>query len=357
MSTSLTIRGQQGDDWDQLFALLNTSGVFPRSLHIPYMNESTLRDRYSTPSANTHTLIAETGVPSGRKRIVGVAWLSIMRTRRRHTARLDLVVHPDYAANGTMPNLLQAALDLADNWLGLRRMDVVVHASDGAAIALYEQYGFESEAALRRYAFGMGAYQDGVLLARLRGVDQDAGYADSGTGTVKRREKCPSVQVRGVESDDWEDLAAVFACPSVFANTLQLPYLSRDFVRERLENPPSHFHGLAAVVDEQVVGYLGLHTGEGRQSHSAYLGMMVHEDYQSCGVGSALMDAAINLAENWLNICRIELQVFPDNAAGIALYRKFGFEIEGTLRAYAYRDGRFVDSYTMARIRDEGQPV
>ena len=55
--------------------------------------------------------------------------------------------------------------------------------------------------------------------------------------------------------------------------------------------------------------------------------------------------------EKWLNLARIELTVFTDNEAAIALYRKFGFEIEGTLRKYAFRDGEFVDAYAMARIK------
>ena len=36
-------------------------------------------------------------------------------------------------------------------------------------------------------------------------------------------------------------------------------------------------------------------------------------------------EAAIDLAENWLNVSRIELEVFTDNAAGLALYEKFDF--------------------------------
>jgi len=39
------------------------------------------------------------------------------------------------------------------------------------------------------------------------------------------------------------------------------------------------------------------------------------------------------------------------NAIGIALYEKFGFEREGTHRRYAFRDGEYVDAYSMARIR------
>jgi putative acetyltransferase len=107
------------------------------------------------------------------------------------------------------------------------------------------------------------------------------------------------------------------------------------------------------VVDDRVVGQLGLQPGSGRRAHVGYLGMMVHVDYQGQGVGSALVEAVINLAENWLNLSRIELTVFTDNAAGLALYQKYGFEIEGTLRDYAYRDGHFVDTYMMARIRGD----
>ena len=38
------------------------------------------------------------------------------------------------------------------------------------------------------------------------------------------------------------------------------------------------------------------------------------------------------------------------NAAAIALYTKFGFEQEGVLRDYAFRDGQFADVLTMARL-------
>ena len=63
------------------------------------------------------------------------------------------------------------------------------------------------------------------------------------------------------------------------------------------------------------------------------------------------MGAAVDLADKWLNLMRLELDVYTDNQAAIRLYQKFGFVIEGTLVNYAYRDGQFVDTYTMARVR------
>ena len=62
------------------------------------------------------------------------------------------------------------------------------------------------------------------------------------------------------------------------------------------------------------------------------------------------MGAALDLADNWLELTRVELTVYTDNAAGIALYEKFGFEKEGTHRRYAFRDGGYVDAYSMARV-------
>jgi len=39
------------------------------------------------------------------------------------------------------------------------------------------------------------------------------------------------------------------------------------------------------------------------------------------------------------------------NDVALRLYEKFGFEIEGLLRRYAFRDGSYVDAYTLARLR------
>ncbi len=60
------------------------------------------------------------------------------------------------------------------------------------------------------------------------------------------------------------------------------------------------------------------------------------------------------MADKWLNILRLELEVYTDNEPAVRLYKKFAFAIEGTLRCFGYRDGKLVDVYTMARIRENG---
>jgi putative acetyltransferase len=58
------------------------------------------------------------------------------------------------------------------------------------------------------------------------------------------------------------------------------------------------------------------------------------------------------MADRWLNLTRLELEVYTDNEPAIALYKRLGFVIEGTHRKHAYRDGQFADSYSMARLKD-----
>ncbi len=161
-----------------------------------------------------------------------------------------------------------------------------------------------------------------------------------------------NISLRKAEPSDAEAIWKCYTAPQVVRNTLQLPYRSLESVRELLAKSGEGDHVLVAVVDGEIIGVIGLHTSSRpRVNHRGEIGMMVRDDWQGKGVGSAMMRAVVDLADKWLNLTRIELTVFTDNEPAIALYRKFGFEIEGTLRKYAFRDGEFVDAYAMARIR------
>ena len=161
-------------------------------------------------------------------------------------------------------------------------------------------------------------------------------------------------KIRAFEMTDWEDVAELFLAPNCQWGTLQLPYQSRDRIKQKLENPPPSIHRLVAIIEQnqksKVVGLISLQPLSDRRSHVGQLGMFVHDDYQNQGIGSQLMAAIIDLAENWLNLKRLELQVNTDNASAIHLYEKFGFEKEGILRKNAFRDGVYIDAYTMAKV-------
>ena len=162
-----------------------------------------------------------------------------------------------------------------------------------------------------------------------------------------------AIQVRAREPRDVEALAEIFNCPGVIAGTLQLPYQSVESRRERLARQAPDAYSLVAEIEGRVVGNLGLHLEPApRRRHCAGIGMGVHDDFQGRGVGTALMTALVDLADNWLGLRRIELSVYTDNPAAIHLYEKFGFVVEGTARHYALRNGVYVDVYMMARLRE-----
>ena len=122
--------------------------------------------------------------------------------------------------------------------------------------------------------------------------------------------------------------------------------------RQRLSESGDGGHNLVAVVEGRVVGMFSLHPfTRPRLQHAGAVGMSVHDGWQGKGVGSALMRAGLDLADNWLDLTRLELEVYTDNESAVRLYERFGFEREGLLRRHAYRDGRYVDSYVMARLR------
>ena len=162
-----------------------------------------------------------------------------------------------------------------------------------------------------------------------------------------------NVSVRHAEPDDAEALHRILSSPRAMEGTLQLPLQSVEKRRQWLSEMPEGFHHLVACVEGEVVGSLGLGTfpTRWRRRHVGEIGMAVRDDWQGKGVGTALMQAALDLADNWLNLTRIELEVYTDNTAGVALYKKFGFEIEGTHRRFAFRGGEYVDAYSMARVR------
>jgi putative acetyltransferase len=76
----------------------------------------------------------------------------------------------------------------------------------------------------------------------------------------------------------------------------------------------------------------------------------VRKEWRGQGVGSALMSAAIAWARQTGIVSRIELQVYVRNQAAIALYRKFGFEVEGRRRRVVYQNGEYLDDLVMALL-------
>ena len=104
---------------------------------------------------------------------------------------------------------------------------------------------------------------------------------------------------------------------------------------------------VVAVADGELVGSLDVHVS---RFGFGEIGMAVAREWRGHGVGSALLAAAIEWPRE-RGLHKLSLSVFPHNAAGIALYRKFGFVDEGR-RVMHYRraSGEFWDAIEMGLL-------
>lgn len=157
--------------------------------------------------------------------------------------------------------------------------------------------------------------------------------------------------IRAARPADAEGVAALANLPGYRWGTLRLPHQTPETTRKRLESLGPGDVSLVAVLGGAIVGNAGLDRFSGRRGHAASLGMGVHDAHKSRGIGTALLCELLDLADNWLGLRRLELTVYADNAPAVALYRKHGFAVEGTHRAFALRDGALVDACAMARLR------
>jgi RimJ/RimL family protein N-acetyltransferase len=104
------------------------------------------------------------------------------------------------------------------------------------------------------------------------------------------------------------------------------------------------------VADDEglVVGRLSVARDQHPASrHVADLGLMVAATHRRRGIGTALLQAAVDWARQ-AGVRKLELHVFPYNTAAIKLYEQFGFVQEGYRRGHYRRGDEYVDAILMA---------
>jgi L-phenylalanine/L-methionine N-acetyltransferase len=190
-------------------------------------------------------------------------------------------------------------------------------------------------------------------------VSDVSGVGDAGAVTggddITRRAQALGVSLRRAREGDAEAFAAMMNDESVYPQTLQLPYADAPFWRERLKDSGHSLTTLTHLVADRegtAIASVGLFPSmpNVRRRHAMSLGITVAHDWQGKGLGDLLMTAIVQYADRWLGLLRIELYVNTDNERAIALYRRHGFDVEGTHRGYSLRDGVYIDVHAMARL-------
>lgn len=104
-----------------------------------------------------------------------------------------------------------------------------------------------------------------------------------------------------------------------------------------------------AIDNDKIIGYvIAVKDQFIRTQHIATIVIGILEEYCSNGIGYSLFQYIIKWAKG-CNVKKLELTVITENKRAIYLYRKFGFEIEGTRKISTLIDGKYYDEYYMAK--------
>ena len=353
MSASLTIRRADARDASALAMLFGDLAMLPFTTIAPYSSVAHWEKRLAEyADASCLPLVALDG-----DELTGVLLLRAFpnHIRRKHCATFDLLaVRSTHRRKGVGRALMDGAIAACDHWLQMRRIEVIVDAQNAALKRYYASFGFTEEGTERAHIIHEGHYVDGTVMSRINEHIMPA-PASPPLPTPKRlRKSIPlKITVRAATEEDAEAFAKVFSDRSASNGTLQHPYSSPEIWRSRLAgNVGTRQVILAAIVNGRVVGNAGLHaiSDNPRQKHVCSLGISITSAYQGRGVGRTLMNACLDFADHWANYSRVALTVHADNTRAIKLYESLGFQHEGRLRDFSFREGGYVDALFMARL-------
>ena len=106
-----------------------------------------------------------------------------------------------------------------------------------------------------------------------------------------------------------------------------------------------------ATIENEIVGIGTISSNQKKKGkHVGILGIVIKKEHCDLGLGKVMMDYLIDWCKSNNITTKISLSVRKDNARGIALYKKCGFETEGILKNETYIDGEFFDIVVMGLI-------
>lgn len=159
--------------------------------------------------------------------------------------------------------------------------------------------------------------------------------------------------VRPYDVSDLEAILDLFNQPSCREGMATDPFTTVGDVSAWLDSQGPDALILVACESDVAIGVGVLVQGQDSRRYVGGVILFVHDAYHRRGVGTRLLRALMSTADAFRGMRRLELWVLCDNKPAIKIYSKFGFDIEGRHRCFAWRDGEMVDVYTMARVLPE----
>ena len=122
-------------------------------------------------------------------------------------------------------------------------------------------------------------------------------------------------------------------------------------IQDIIKSMPLRGNFILVAEDEgRLVGYCGAQAyGKRKSHHCRELVIGIIQCYTGKGLGQKLLKKL----EGWAcqnKVHRLELKVLCHNERALGLYKKMGFEIEGTLRHVIFQNNQYYDEFQMAKL-------
>ena len=115
------------------------------------------------------------------------------------------------------------------------------------------------------------------------------------------------------------------------------------------QEPQTNF---AIAVGDEAVGGVGLDLKTDVERRSAEVGIWLGEAWWGKGIGTAAAKAMTEWAFATFDVCRLYCNVFAWNGASMRILEKAGYACEAQLRKAATKDGKTIDVYLYAIVRE-----
>lgn len=158
------------------------------------------------------------------------------------------------------------------------------------------------------------------------------------------------MKIRKMSPADLPALYDIYTDKEVVNNNRYLPDIKREEFDSMFSDSQHNF--VAVESDGELLGHLAINsTSKPRLKHSASFGIAVAKTSRGKGVGRFLMEYLLAYCDEQLNLTRLELEVHANNVAALALYKSFGFEVEGKKRKAVLVEDALIDIVIMSRVR------
>ncbi|MGL6201421.1 MAG: GNAT family N-acetyltransferase [Lachnospiraceae bacterium] len=165
-------------------------------------------------------------------------------------------------------------------------------------------------------------------------------------------------KIRKWQLEDAKNLAAALNNKKIQDNLrdgLPYPYTEKDaeeFISAMLAADPDQTYAFAITADDKVIGSIGVFRCANIHSRTAEMGYYIAESHWGRGLGTNAVRQTSSYIFEKTDIIRIFAEPFAVNAASCRILEKSGFQLEGTLRKNAVKNGKVLDMKMYALIKE-----